>query len=134
VNGQTVNGGTSFSESTAEVLHLNVLGLVQVDAIKTVAFAKKDASGVTLDTKGPDGQATQFLNVIVLGKAIVVDVNAGPTKISIPGLATLWLNRVIKTSNSIEVRGVDLSVLKNNPLGVLLGTTVRLAVAHASVH
>jgi hypothetical protein len=140
VNGQTTQNG-SFSESTAEVLHLNLLGLVKADAIRTVAYAAKDSSGhVTLLNHDPnanpndpnDPLTTQFLVINVLGSTIAV--NADNTKVSLPGLATLWLNRVIKTSDSIEVRGVDLSVLNNNALGVLLGTTVRLAVSHASVH
>jgi hypothetical protein len=147
----TAGQNSSFSLASAEVLNLNLLGLVKADVIRSVAYAKRDGSGVTLDTKGPAGMAcpdsqpapasvaptfvcdTQFLTLEVLGNKITIDV-APNTKVSIPGLATLWLNRVIKTSDSIEVRGLDLSVLNNNPLGVLLGTTVRLAVAHASVH
>jgi len=150
VNG-TASQGNSWSLASAEVLNLNILGLIKADVIRSVAYAKKDANGITLDTKGPAGTAcpdsqpapasvdptfvcnTQFLTLEVLGNPITVTVSPN-TKISIPGLATLYLNRVIKTSNSIEVRGLDLSVLNNNPLGVLLGTTVRLSVAHASVH
>jgi hypothetical protein len=127
------DSGKSFAKATAQVAHLNLLGLVQADVIRSVAYAEKSGGTIKLDTKSPDGDESKFLTLIVLGASITLDV--GPnTKVSVPGLASLWLNRVIKTSNSIEVRGVDLSVLKNNPLGVLLGTTVRLAVAHAGVH
>jgi hypothetical protein len=133
VNGEAIAGGTSYSESSAEVLNLNLLGLVKADVIKSVAYAEKTGNTVTLKTEGPKAGKTQFLTLIVLGNPITIDV-APNTKVSIPGLATLWLNRVIKGSDFIEVRGLDLSVLNNNPLGVLLGTTVRLAVAHASVH
>jgi hypothetical protein len=123
----------TYSESSAEVLNLNLLGLVKADVIKSVAYAEKTGGVVTLATEGPKAGKTQFLTLIVLGNPITINV-APNTKVSIPGLATLWLNRVIKGSDFIEVRGLDLSVLNNNPLGVLLGTTVRLAVAHASVH
>jgi hypothetical protein len=133
VNGEAVSNGTSYSESSAEVLNLNLLGLVKADVIKSVAYAEKTNGVVTLATEGPKAGKTQFLTLIVLGNPITINV-APNTKVSIPGLATLWLNRVIKGSDFIEVRGLDLSVLNNNPLGVLLGTTVRLAVAHASVH
>jgi len=133
VNGVASSTGTSYSESSAEVLNLNLLGLVKADAIKSVAYAEKTGGNVTLSTEGPNAGKTQFLTLIVLGNPITINV-APNTKVSIPGLATLWLNRVIKGTDFIEVRGLDLSVLNNNPLGVLLGTTVRLAVAHASVH
>lgn len=146
VNGVTSNNSTSWSAAAAKVLNLNLLGLVKADAIFSVAYAQKDTGGnVTLDTAVPSDKtcpvvtqtgepcSTKFLTLVVLGSPITIDVSPN-TKVSIPGLATLYLNRVIKTSDSIEVRGLDLSVLNNNPLGVLLGTTVRLAVAHASVH
>jgi hypothetical protein len=147
VNGVTSNSGPSWSAAAAKVLNLNLLGLVKADAIFSVAYAQKDSSGVTLDTAVPSDKtcpvvtqtgepcSTKFLTLVVLGSPITINV-APNTKVSIPGLATLYLNRVIKNQSdgSIEVRGLDLSVLNNNPLGVLLGTTVRLAVAHASVH
>jgi hypothetical protein len=132
VAGTGDDNGKAWAKATAQVLHLNLLGLVQADALRSVAYAEKSNGTITLDTKSPDGDTTKFLTLVVLGNPITLDV--GPnTKVSIPGLATLWLNRVIKTSTSIEVRALDLSVLKNNPLGVLLGTTVRLGVAHAGV-
>jgi len=147
VNGVTSNSGPSWSAAAAKVLNLNLLGLVKADAIFSVAYAEKDGPGATpmLDTAVPSDKtcpvvtqtgepcSTQFLTLVVLGSPITISVSPN-TKVSIPGLATLYLNRVIKTGDSIEVRGLDLSVLNNNPLGVLLGTTVRLAVAHASVH
>jgi hypothetical protein len=146
VNGVTSNNSTSWSAAAAKVLNLNLLGLVKADALFSVAYAEKDPGGsVKLDTAVPSDKtcpvttatgapcATQFVTLVVLGNPITIDVSPN-TKVSIPGLATLFLNRVIKTSDSIEVRALDLSVLNNNPLGVLLGTTVRLAVAHASVH
>jgi hypothetical protein len=63
-----------------------------------------------------------------------VGVSPAPnTKVSIAGLGTLWLHRVIQTSTSIEVRMVELVVDASNTLGLPIGADVRIAVAHSAI-
>jgi hypothetical protein len=56
------------------------------------------------------------------------------TKVKISGLGTLWLHRVIQTDNYIEVRMVELIVTQANKYGIAVGTEVRIADAHVSLH
>jgi hypothetical protein len=54
--------------------------------------------------------------------------------VRIAGLGALWLHRVVKGSNSIEVRMIELIVKHDNALGLPIGSDIQIAVAHASVH
>jgi hypothetical protein len=53
----------------------------------------------------------------------------------VAGLGTLWLHRVITTSNTIHVIMIQLIVtVPNNPLGLAPGTKVNVASAKVGVH
>jgi len=46
----------------------------------------------------------------------------------------LWLRREIITSNSIEIRMIELIISVQNSLGIPVGTDIRIGVAEASAH
>ena len=117
----TVNARTADGETTSTVQSANVLdGLVTADVVKATAHATKNADGTFTFT----GDAS-FATLSVAGfPKIGVDV-ATNTKLDV-GVGTLYLNRVIRDANSIEVRAIEL-VLDN-------GDRIQVAVAHASAH
>jgi hypothetical protein len=127
----TVGPSSASAETTAEVEAVSVLGtLVQASAVKADAHAS--SSG---DTPSFSDAGSSFGTLSVAGHPeIGADVPAN-TQVAIAGLGTLWLHRVVQNSNSIEVRMIELEVtVSGNPFGLDVGTTVRVAVASASVH
>jgi len=125
----TVTATDATGETTSTVQSANVLaGLVNATVIKADAHASTDGTNFTFSDAG-SGFAT--LSVEGFG-AIDADV-ARNTKLDIAGVGTLWLHRVIRTPNSIEVRMIELIVEQAQP-GLPVGSTIRVAVAHASAH
>lgn len=126
----TVNATIASAETTSTVDSTNVLaGLVNATVIKADAHAGKTAADVI--TLGDGG--SQFATLTVSGFPLI-NANVGPnTSVSIAGLGTLWLHRVIRTSTSIEVRMIELVVNQSNSRGLPIGTDIRVAVAYAAI-
>ncbi len=126
----SVNGTSATAETTSTIQAVNVLAdLVRADVVKADAHASKLNGAVTLSDSG-----SSFVNLSVEGFANI-DANVAPnTKLTIAGLGTLYLHRVIKTQTDIEVRMIELVINQQNTLGIRIGTVVRVAVAHASAH
>jgi len=127
----TVSPGSASAETTATVQTASVLGnLVQASGVKADAHASSTGGPPTLSDAG-----SSFAALAVNGHPeIGADVPAN-TEVTIAGLGTLWLHRVIQNSNSIEVRMIELIVsVKGNAFGLAVGTDIRVAVASASVH
>ena len=95
------------------------------------ADAHASNSGGTL-TFSDDG--SMFVDLHVAGFPDIGDDVPPNTRLHIVGLGTLWLHRVIQTSNSIEVRMIEVIVTEANSFGIAIGTDIRVAVAEASVH
>jgi hypothetical protein len=55
------------------------------------------------------------------------------TRLSVPGVGVLWLHRVIRKDNQIEVRMIELQVRKPNSLGLPVGADVQVGVARAVI-
>lgn len=120
----TVSVASTNGQTTASVAGLNLLsGLVAATAITADATASTGGSGVSLSDSG-----SIFVGLAVTGHPEIVNPAAN-THVSIAGLGTLWLHRVIQTSTSIEVRMVELVVDADNTLGLQIGADVRVAVA-----
>jgi len=77
---------------------------------------------------------SMFVDLHVTGFPNIHDDVPPNTSLHIVGLGTLWLHRVIQTSNSIEVRMIELIVTEANSFGIPIGTDIQVAVAEASVH
>ena len=104
-------------------------GAVTVDLIKADAHSFTDGSTFTFGDGG-----SQFVNLSVNGHPEIGD-DVGPnTKVTLVGLGTLWLRREIITSNSIEIRMIELIISVQNSLGIPVGTDIRIGVAEASAH
>ncbi len=114
-------------ETTSTVNNLNLLG-----GTVTAKTAKAD---VTASASPPmRGDHSAFLGLSVQGFPHIGDNIAPNTKLSLPGTGTLWLHRVIRTPNSIEVIMVQLIVTNAaNPFGLPAGTTVNVSFAQVGV-
>ncbi len=115
---------------TSTVQSANVLaGLVNASVIKADVTVTKNALGaVAVSDSG-----SSFASLSVSGRPLI-NANVAPnTSIQIAGLGTLWLHRVIKTANSVEVRMIQLIVTQANTRGLPIGSDIRVAVAYGAI-
>ncbi len=126
----TVNSTTVAGELTSTIQTVDVVSsLVTASLIKADAHASSTGGTLTFSDDG-----TMFVDLHVAGFPDINDDVPPNTRLSIAGLGTLWLHRVIHTSNSIEVRMIEVIVTETNIYGIQIGTDIRVAVAEASVH
>jgi len=127
----SITASSTKSETTSAVQSANLLnGLVTADAVNADASANtSDGSNFDFSDSG-----SSFLNLKVSGHSEIKDNVSANTKIDIAGIGTLWLHRVIQSSNHIEVRMIDLVVTQANTLNVPVGSDIRVADAEASLH
>src|SRR5206468_1078901 len=124
----TVGATQASGETTSTVQAANLLsGLVTADVITADAHASEKNGVIALGDAG-----SHFVNLVVNGDPIAGNV-ARNTRIRVDGLV-IWLHRVIRTSNDIQVRMIEIVVNGSNPFGLDVGTDIRVAVADASVH
>jgi hypothetical protein len=115
---------SATSESTVQGANL-LGGLIQATVIKSHAHGTFDGTTHKFDPK------VTFTSLVVSGVPVLnPGVNA---QITISGLGTLYLNRVIQGTRSIEVRALELVVtVPNNSFGLANGTDIRVAVSSVS--
>lgn len=126
----TVNDSSAQGETTSTVQLVNILNdLVKASVVKADAHASKIGGTLSFSDTG-----SNFVGLSVTGFAQINDNVAPNTKLTIAGLGTLWLHRVIQTPHSIEVRMIELIVTQENTLGIKIGTDIQVARAEASAH
>jgi len=130
----TVQGTISSGSTTGETTS-TVNGSSLVSALLTAKVIKADSNAATTDSDKFtfNDTGSKFVGLKVSGHPEINDNVAPNTKVRIAGLGTLWLHRVIKTDNYIEVRMVELVVSETNKYGIKVGTDVRVATAHVSL-
>jgi hypothetical protein len=105
-----------------------VLGsLVSATTVTATASATL-ANGITTVSE----TGSQFVGLSVAGFPLINDDVAPNTELSIPGVGTLWLNRVIVSPHGIEVRMIEL-VLSVSVSGNPAGTDLIISDASARV-
>jgi hypothetical protein len=126
VEGKTVPP-TPSAEVSSTVQGINLLaGEVTATAIKADVTAK--------GKKPTFGDDSTFVGLSVAGFPGINDTVPPNTKLSIPGVGTLWLHRVIRTGNKMTVIMVQLAVsASSNPAGLAVGTRVNVASASVSI-
>jgi hypothetical protein len=119
--------GSVSATVTSTVQGLDLLaGLVTATAIKASVSATGNPPSFT--------DNSQFAQLAVKGFPLLSVNPAANTKVSLLGIGTLWLHRVIKSARSIQVIMVQLVVsVPGNPLGLKTGTTVNVASASVGV-
>ena len=126
----TVNSTSAVGEMTSTVQGVNVItGLVTASLVKADAHASNIGGTLTFSDTG-----SMFVDLHVTGFPNIGDDPPPNTRLHIVGLGTLWLHRVIQTSNNIEVRMIEVIVTEANSFGIPIGTDIQVAVAEASVH
>jgi hypothetical protein len=126
----TVSASTTTGETTSTVNGSNLVsGLLTAKVIKADSNASIGTDGKFIFTD----TGSKFVGLKVSGHPNIHDNVPPNTKVEISGLGTLWLHRVIKTNNYIEVRMVELVVTHKNTFGIAVGTDARVADAHVSL-
>ena len=127
----SVTSPAARSETTSAVQSGELMnGLVTVAAVKADAAANtSDGANFNFSDSG-----SSFLHLKVSGHPEINDSVSANTRVEIAGLGTLWLHRVIKSRNRIEVRMIELVVTQANALHVPIGSDIRVADAEASLH
>ena len=121
----------SSSHTTASIQTVNLLsGNIKADAVN----AHANASTTDGKTFNFDFNGSSFLNLSVAGHPEITSNVAANTKVTLTGIGTLYLKRVIQGSNSIEVRMIEVVLASGNILGLPTGTDVIVADASASLH
>jgi len=134
--GTVRNTAQGLSQPTFAVGELTstVEGLDLLDGLVTAGLLRASAQALKEDGVRHFGsEGTEFVNLQVAGFPTIDDSVPPNTHLTIPGLGSLWLKRVIQGQNSITVRMIELLVLEDNPLGLPIGSRVRVGVATASV-
>ncbi len=125
-----ISNAEASSEATTTTASLNLLS-----SLVSATVIKATASGSTTDGKVFDFTGgTTFGGISVAGHPeITVDVSPN-TKISIAGLGTLYLNRVLKYSDKIKVVPLELVVNTANTFGLAVGADLTIGAAEAQLH
>lgn len=122
----TSKAGAVSGEVTSTIEGLSLLGgLVTATGVKADVTA--DGNPATF------GDNSTFLDLVVAG--VPITVNPAPnTKISLAGIGTLFLHKVIRSGNSIRVIMLQIKVtVAGNPLGLGVGLVVNVADATIDV-
>jgi hypothetical protein len=127
----SVLSSSAASETTSAVQSVQLLNsLVAADTVKADASATT-SDGTTFDFSD---SGSSFTHLSVSGHSEIKDNVSANTKVDMAGIGTLWLHRVIKSGNHIEVRMIELVVTQANSLNVPIGSDIRVADAEASLH
>jgi hypothetical protein len=127
----SITSSSAASDTSSAVQSVNLLnGLITADAVKADAAAET-SNGTSFDFSD---SGSSFLHLKVSGHSEINDNVTANTQVDIAGVGTLWLHRVIRSSNHIEVRMIELEVTQTNVLNVPIGSDIRVADAEASLH
>jgi hypothetical protein len=122
-----LNNKVHASDSASSTVEgLNLGGVVTATAI----MASVSAKGVP--PKFTD--SSQFLGLTVSGFPGLSSNPPPNTKLSLPGIGTLWLHKVITSATKKTIIMVQLDVTgAGNPLGLAVGTVVNVAYASVDI-
>ncbi len=124
----TLSANAGNGETTSTIAGVNLLSsLVTADAIKA------DARIALVNGKRTTSSAgSRFLGLRVRGLPAIGDNVKPNTKVNIAGIGTLYLNRVVQTPTSMEIRMVEL-VLSTPQGGLPVGADIKIGVAQVGL-
>ena len=120
----------SSGENTSTIQNLNLLnGLVTATLMRAQVDASVDES-LNLSLNGQDS----FVGIAVAGHPEITDNIPNNTSVSLLGLGTLYLKRILYSNNppGVEVRSLELVVNQSNSLGLPIGLDVIVGDAQIS--
>ena len=122
----TLTASSATGETTSTVQSVDLLnGLVKASVIK--AGARSYTSGSTF---AYSDLGSSFGSLTVAGHPEIGPKVAPNTRVDLPGIGTLYLHRVVKSSRSVTVIMIQL-VLSHPTNGLPAGANIRVAVAKA---
>jgi hypothetical protein len=126
----SVAAAESSSQTTASIQTVNVLNnVIKADAINAQANAStKNGAALKFSTSG------SFVNLSVSGHPDITASVAANTQVSLAGIGTLYLKRVIPATNNIQIRMIEVVLAAGNILGLPTGTDIIVGSASASLH
>ena len=125
----SVTASQSSAQTTASIQNANVLnGIIKASTINAQANAST-TNGVAFhfSTSG------SFANLSVSGHPEITASVSANTQVTLTGIGTLYLKRVIQGTNSVQIRMIEL-VLTQSFMGLPTGSHVIVGVASASLH
>jgi len=122
ISATSANGETTSTVQAANVLN----GLVKATLVKADAHAASNGSTYTFTDTG-----SGYGSLTVTGHPEIGPSVAANTTVALPGIGTLYLRRVLRSSHSITIRMIEL-VLTNPVNGLSAGTDIKVAVANAT--
>ena len=123
----TDNAKATTVVTRAEVAGVNLLnGAIKASAITGQATVTRSGTSLKRSSAG-----TTIAGFTINGKKQAASQPAN-TKLSIPGLGTLYVNRVVRSSTGVHVYALQL-VLTKDRAGLSKGTTVTVGAAYAAV-
>lgn len=126
--------GTVTETSAVGEMTSTVQGVAVLTDLVTASVVKSDAHASKINGVLSFSDTSTFVGLSVAGFPDINDNVAPNTTLSIAGLGTLFLHRVISTPNSIEIHMIELLVTESNNFGLAIGTDIQVAVAEASAH
>ncbi len=122
------NGALKTNSSTVQAVDV-ATSLLTATTVKADAHASNIGGTLTFSDDG-----SMFVGLHVTGFPHIGDDVPPNTRLHIVGLGTLWLHRINQTSNSIEIRMIELIVTEANGFGLSIGTDIQVSVTEASAH
>ena len=123
----TDTAGSTASVVTSKITKANLLGgVVKADSIAARATATRAGNTLARSSKG-----TTIGDLTINGQK-KSGTQPANTKFAIPGVGTLWVNRVIKSANGLQVYALQL-VLSTSQSGLSKGSVLTLGAAKAAV-
>jgi hypothetical protein len=129
---ETSNANTSETSvtTTTQIAGINLLGgLVSASAITGTATATT-STGEAFDFTG----GSTFVGISVAGHPEITDTIKPNTTISLAGLGTLYLNKLVKSTDYVKAVPIELVVDTENSLGLPIGAEVTLGVSRSELH
>jgi hypothetical protein len=126
----SVTASLSSAQTSSTIQSVKLLnGTITASTVQGQANAST-TNGTTFNFSN----SGSFLNLKVSGHPEITSNVAANTKVTLAGVGTLYLHRVIQGPNSITVRMIELVLTSGNVLGLPTGTDIIVASSSASLH
>jgi len=127
----SITASLSSSQTSSSIQSVNLLnGTITADVVQDQANASTSPPGNTFNFS----QSGSFVNLHVSGHPEIAANFTGSTTVTLSGIGTLYLHRVIQGTNSITVRMIELVLASGNVLGLPTGMDIIVCSSSASLH
>ena len=126
----SITASLSSAQTSSTVQSVNLLnGKITADVVQDQANAST-TNGTTFNFS----QSGSFVNLHVSGHPEITANFTGSTTVTLSGIGTLYLHRVLQGTNSITVRMIELVLASGNVLGLPTGMDIIVCSSSASLH